>query len=58
MFKEKMFGALRAFKADGQAVTAIEYALIAALIAVVIVTAVTTLGTHINTVFTSVASDI
>ena len=49
---------LHALKIDRRAVTAIEYALIAALIAVVIVTAVSTLGTSISTTFTNVASEL
>ncbi len=43
---------------DTRAVTAIEYALIAALIAVVIVGAATQLGTHIITTFNNVASEL
>ena len=43
---------------DRRAVTAVEYAMIAALIAAVCVTAVTALGTHISTLFTSVSSKI
>ena len=39
---------------DRRAVTAVEYAMIAALIAAVCVTAVTTLGSHIDSLFTSV----
>jgi pilus assembly protein Flp/PilA len=49
---------LHALKVDRRAVTAIEYALIAALIAVVIVTAVQTVGTDVKTTFTSVASEL
>ena len=45
-------------KSDNRAVTAIEYALIAALIAVVIIGAVTTLGTGVSTTFNSVASEL
>ncbi len=44
-----------ALKADKRAVTAIEYALIAALIAVVIITAVTSVGTNISAEFNQVA---
>jgi pilus assembly protein Flp/PilA len=44
--------------ADKRAVTAIEYALIAALIAVVIIGAVTTLGGQISTTFNTVASEL
>ena len=43
---------------DNRAVTAIEYALIAALIAVVIIGALTTLGGNISTTFGSVASEL
>jgi pilus assembly protein Flp/PilA len=49
---------LNELKFDKRAVTAIEYALIAALIAVVIITAVTKLGTNISTTFNTVASDL
>ncbi len=44
------------FKMDKRAVTAIEYALIAALIAVVIIGAVTTIGSNAKTTFTSVGN--
>ena len=43
---------------DRRAVTAIEYALIAALIAVVIVGAATNLGKHVSTTFNNVASEL
>jgi pilus assembly protein Flp/PilA len=43
---------------DKRAVTAIEYALIAALIAVVIVGAATTLGGRISATFNNVASEL
>jgi pilus assembly protein Flp/PilA len=43
---------------DKQAVTALEYGLIAALIAVVIVGSITSLGISLNTTFSSVASSI
>lgn len=43
---------------DRKAVTAIEYALIAALIAVVIIGAVTTLGTNASATFNTVASEL
>ena len=43
---------------DRRAVTAIEYALIAALIAVVIIGAATQLGTHVQTTFNKVASEL
>jgi pilus assembly protein Flp/PilA len=46
------------FKNDEHAVTAIEYALIAALIAVVIIGAVTTLGSNLSSTFNSVASEL
>ena len=41
---------------DQRAVTAVEYAMIAALIAAVCVTAVTTLGTNINSLFQHVGT--
>lgn len=46
------------FKTDSRAVTAIEYALIAALIAVVIIGAVTALGTGVSNTFNSVSSEL
>jgi len=47
-----------ALKTDERAVTAIEYALIAALIAVVIIGAVTSLGSGVSTTFNKVASEL
>jgi len=49
---------LNELKVDKRAVTAIEYALIAALIAVVIIGAVSTLGKNISTTFNSVSSEL
>ncbi|GLR67615.1 hypothetical protein GCM10010909_22960 [Acidocella aquatica] len=57
MITEFLRMALR-LKSDNRAVTAIEYALIAALIAVVIIGAVTTLGTNVSNTFNSVASEL
>jgi pilus assembly protein Flp/PilA len=45
-------------KSDKRAVTAIEYALIAALIAIVIIGAVTRLGTDVSNTFNKVASEL
>jgi pilus assembly protein Flp/PilA len=50
--------ALILLRADKRAVTAIEYALIAALIAVVIVGAATTLGTQVSSTFNNVSSEL
>ncbi len=47
-----------ALKTDKRAVTAIEYALIAALIAVVIIGAVTTLGKGVSNTFSKVANEL
>jgi len=47
-----------ALKTDKRAVTAIEYALIAALIAVVIIGAVTSLGSGVSSTFNKVASEL
>jgi pilus assembly protein Flp/PilA len=47
-----------ALKTDKRAVTAIEYALIAALIAVVIIGAVSLLGTQISSTFNRVSSEL
>lgn len=49
---------LLSLKMDRRAVTAIEYALIAALIAVVIIGAVTVLGTSVSNTFNKVASEL
>ena len=49
---------LNELKVDKRAVTAIEYALIAALIAVVIIGAVYTLGKNISTTFNAVSSEL
>ena len=46
------------FMQDRRAVTAIEYAMIAALIAIVIITAVTTLGSNASTTFNMVSNEI
>jgi pilus assembly protein Flp/PilA len=45
-------------RSDRRAVTAIEYALIAALIAVVIIGAVSLLGTSISSTFNTVSSEL
>jgi len=47
-----------ALKTDKRAVTAIEYALIAALIAVVIIGAVSLLGNQISNTFNRVSSEL
>ena len=49
---------LQKFSADRRAVTAIEYALIAALIAVVIIGGVTALGNNAQTTFQNVAGEL
>jgi pilus assembly protein Flp/PilA len=54
----KIVNLLLANKADRRAVTAIEYALIAALIAVVIIGAVSLLGNQISNTFNSVSSQL
>ena len=46
----------KAFLADEQGATAIEYGLLAALIALAIVVTVRVLGTSLNTVFTNVSN--
>ena len=50
--------ALSLLSTDKRAVTAIEYALIAALIAVVIVGAATTLGGQVSSTFNNVSSEL
>jgi len=54
----KLMNTLIAHKSDKRAVTAIEYALIAALIAVVIIGAVSLLGTSISSTFNTVSSEL
>ncbi len=49
---------LKTHKSDERAVTAIEYALIAALIAVVIIGAVSLLGNQISSTFNTVSSEL
>ena len=49
---------LRAFLANENGATAIEYGLIAALIAVVVITALTTIGTNLSATFTSIAGNL
>jgi pilus assembly protein Flp/PilA len=51
----KITSAVKAFVADENGVTAIEYGLIAALIGVAMVAAATTLGGKISSAFTYVA---
>ncbi len=54
----RLMNMLIANKSDPRAVTAIEYALIAALIAVVIIGAVSLLGTQISTTFNTVSNEL
>jgi pilus assembly protein Flp/PilA len=49
---------LNQFNVDKRAVTAIEYALIAALIAVAIIGAITTLGSKVSATFNTVSSEL
>jgi pilus assembly protein Flp/PilA len=46
------------FRRDSNAVTAMEYGLIAALIAVVIITALQTIGTNLLATFNTIATSI
>jgi pilus assembly protein Flp/PilA len=57
MFRAYIATYLR-LKLDRRAVTAIEYALIAALIAVVIIGAVTRIGTNVSKTFNSISSEL
>jgi pilus assembly protein Flp/PilA len=57
MFRQLHYVLCQLFQ-DRRAVTAIEYALIAALIAVVIVGAATQLGTHVASTFNKVSSEL
>ncbi|MDE8349154.1 MAG: Flp family type IVb pilin [Acidocella sp.] len=54
--KTALLSGIKAFRVDQRAVTAIEYALIAALIAVVIIGAVSTLGTSVSSTFATVGN--
>ncbi|MBB5373195.1 Flp family type IVb pilin [Acidocella aromatica] len=58
MLTTMLRASLQKLTADRRAVTAIEYALIAALIAVVIIAAVTSLGANVSSTFNSVASEL
>jgi pilus assembly protein Flp/PilA len=58
MLTTKFYSVCRDFTRNRRAVTAIEYALIAALIAVAIIGAVSTLGNSISAEFTSVAAQL
>lgn len=49
---------VQCMKVDRRAVTAIEYALLAALIAVVIVAAVTNIGKNVSSTFNKVSSEL
>ncbi|WP_434782506.1 Flp family type IVb pilin [Ferrovum myxofaciens] len=52
---KKFILGLKRFVGSEEAVTAIEYALLAALIAVAIIAAVSTLGTNLTTEFTKIS---
>jgi pilus assembly protein Flp/PilA len=54
LMMSKIVSAVKAFVADENGVTAIEYGLIAALVGVAIVAAVKLLGTEISTTFNTV----
>ena len=54
----KLMLKIRSFFQDEQGVTAIEYGLIAALIAVGIIATVSAIGTDLQTVFSTIASDL
>jgi pilus assembly protein Flp/PilA len=49
---------VKRFAQDESGVTAIEYGLIAGLIALVIIGAVSSLGGKLNTIFSTIASDV
>ncbi len=53
-----MFKLALRFAEDQSGATAIEYGLIAAGISIAIIAVVTTLGGHLNTVFTSVSTQL
>lgn len=55
---QRLTQTLKQFVRDENGVTAIEYGLIAALIAVVIIGAVKTIGTNLNSVFTTIGTEL
>lgn len=55
---KKLTGGFRAFLADEDGATMVEYGLMVALIAVVVAVAATTLGTKIAALFTSVGTTV
>lgn len=55
---QRLTQTLKQFIRDENGVTAIEYGLIAALIAVVIIGAVKTIGTNLNSVFTTIGTEL
>jgi pilus assembly protein Flp/PilA len=54
----KFISAVKAFAADENGVTAIEYGLIAALVGVGIVAGASALGTKLNTLFTNIGTKV
>jgi pilus assembly protein Flp/PilA len=56
LMMSKIVSAVKAFAADENGVTAIEYGLIAALVGVAIVVAVKGLGTQVSTTFNTVVN--
>jgi pilus assembly protein Flp/PilA len=58
LMMNKMVSAVKAFVADENGVTAIEYGLIAALVGVVIVGAVKVLGTELKATFNDVVTNL
>ena len=54
----KFISAVKAFAADENGVTAIEYGLIAALIAVAAITAMTSIGSKLGSTFNNVSSNL
>ncbi len=54
----KFTSAVKAFAADENGVTAIEYGLIAALVGVGIIVGATALGTKLNTLFSNIGTKV
>ncbi len=55
--RENIMRLLRAFWADSEAATAVEYALLAALVSMAAITAMGTLGNALSATFLAVAND-
>lgn len=55
---EIMLSSITRFLRDEEGATAIEYGIIAGLVSVAIVTILSTLGTDLNTIFTTISTEV